>query len=238
LLGWRRAHGAARERWAILLALVVAGLTIALLVTRAGATANALAAPAAAQWLATVLGRARRIERPVPRILATVGALVLAAPGTLAGIAVLRLQPAAHASTGTGHRASCTTALDMRALRSLPAGIVFAPIDMTPALLVDTSHRAIAGGYHRGAAAMARVITGFTAAPPAARATVMASGADYLAACPGMPEMDTYRRLAPHGLWARLDRGERFDWLQPLPVRGPALAWRVIRPLPEGRSAP
>ena len=237
-LGWRQTRGEARERWAILLALVVAALVIAVLVTRAGATANALAAPAAALWLAAVLDRARQVERPLPRVLATVAALALAAPGTLAGIVVLKLLPAGGAGVDIRHRISCTTALDMRALRPLPAGTVFAPIDMTPALLVDTPQRAIAGGYHRGAAAMARVITGFTAAPRAARATIVASGADYLAVCPGMPEMDSYRRLAPHGLWARLERGERFDWLRPLPVRGPALAWRVIRPLPEGRSAP
>lgn len=238
IIGWRGARGAARDRWAILLALVVAALAIAVLVTRAGATAAALAAPAAARWLAAMLDRARRIERPLPRILATVAALTLAAPGTLAGLAMLRLAPAGTGKGHAPHRASCATALDMRALRPLPPGIVFAPIDVTPALLVDTPQRAIAGGYHRGAAAIARVITGFTAAPAAARATIVASGADYLAVCPGMPEVDTYRELAPDGLWARLARGERFDWLRPLPVRGPVLAWRVIRPLPEGRSAP
>lgn len=237
VVGWCGTHGAVRERWAILLALTTAGLTIAILVTRAGATANALAAPAAALWLTGLLARAQRIERPLPRVVATIAALALAAPGTLAGIALLAILPATLPEPPE-RMPSCHSTLDMRALAALPPGIVFAPVDMTPALLVDTPHRAIAGGYHRGAAAIARVITGFTAAPDAARGAILASHADYLAVCPGMPEMATYQQLAPHGLWARLARGERFAWLRPVPLHGPALAWRVIRPLPEGRSAP
>ena len=47
------------------------------------------------------------------------------------------------------------------------------------------------------------------AAPDAARTIVLASGADYLVACPGMNELDLYRFTAPGGLWARLERGER-----------------------------
>jgi hypothetical protein len=237
VIGWRTAHGAARERWTILLAVLGAATVVAILVLRAGATANALAMPGVGALLARMFARVRLIPRLVRRVAATVGLVPLAAPGVAVTLAMLAVTPEGPAGPARRYPA-CRRDIDMRALRTLPPGIVFVPLDMAPALLLDTSHRAIAGGYHRGAAAMARVITGFTAAPPAASATVMASGADYLAACPGMPEMDTYRRLAPHGLWARLDRGERFDWLQPLPVRGPALAWRVIRPLPEGRSAP
>ncbi|KQN92591.1 hypothetical protein ASE95_07800 [Sphingomonas sp. Leaf231] len=238
VLGWRSARGAARERWAMLLVLVTTGLAIAILVTRAGATANALAAPAAAVWLTALLTRARRVVRTAPRVGATIMVLLLAAPGTLAGAVVLALTPAKSVRAEQNRRPSCATALDMRALGVLRPGIVFAPIDVTPALLVDTPHRAIAGGYHRGATAIGRVLTGFIAAPDQARGVILASGADYLAVCPGMPEMSTYRTIAPGGLWARLERGERIDWLRPLPVRGPVLAWRVIHPLPEVRSAP
>ncbi|MDR6788855.1 hypothetical protein J2Y58_002220 [Sphingomonas sp. BE138] len=237
-IGWRGAAGEARTRWTILLALIAAGTVTAALVVRAGATANALAAPGAAVWLAALLARARGIMRPLPRVAATVAVLALAAPGTLAGLAVLAVRPATPVKAPPEAFASCATALDMRPLAALPPATVFAPIDMTPELLVDTPHRAIAGGYHRGASAIAKVITGFAAAPGAARRTIVASGADYLAACPGMPELALYRRIAPAGLWARLARGERFAWLHPVALPGPARAWRVIRPLPEGRSAP
>lgn len=237
-LAWHDASGAARARWAMMALLLVATTTTALLVSRAGATANALAAPAAAVWLARLLARARATARPVPRVAATLATLALAAPGTLAAAALNAVPRHEAVKTQLSHRAPCRDTRDMRVLGALPPGIVFAPIDLTPALLLDTPHRAVAGGYHRAAPAIARVITGFTAPPAAARAAIVAAHADYLAACPGMQEMIAYRDRAPDGLWARLERGERFDWLQPVPVRGPALVWRVIHPLRDGRSAP
>lgn len=229
---WRRATGIRRRRWAILLAVVIAATLIALFVNRAAATANALAAPGVGALLAAALVRARAMPRAVPRVLATLAALALAAPGILAALAVRAIDPPRREAAATSHRASCATALDMRALRRLPRGIVFAPIDMTPELLVDTGQAAVAGGYHRGARAMAKVIRAFTADPATARATIAATGADYLVACPGMMEMESYRTVAPRGLWARLERGERFGWLRPVPVTGPVLAWRIIPPLP------
>lgn len=91
-----------------------------------------------------------------------------------------------------------------------------------------THHHAISGGYHRNTGALHRVIAGYTDTPAAARAEIVASGATYLVACPGAIEMDIYREEAPNGLWARLDRGERFAWLTPVPITGsPVLAWRV-----------
>ena len=234
---WRRTSGAARERWAMLLALLAAATVVAVFVSRAGATANALAAPPAGALLAALLARARALTRAAPRVVATLAVLLLAAPGVSVGLILLAL-PAAPAASGRPPRPPCASARDMRVLRMLPRGTVFAPIDMTPELLVDTDHHAVAGGYHRGAAAIARVITGFTAVPARAEDAVRGSGADYLAVCPGMPEMELYRDIAPGGLWARLERGDRIAWLQPLRVPGPVLAWRVIRPLPDGHSAP
>ena len=236
-LGWRSAAGEARQRWAMFALLLLAATLIAIAVSRAGATANALAAPAAAVWLARLLARARSLTSPVPRVVSTVAVLALAAPGTLSAAVLHAVPLGATPKTQISHRPACAGTRDMRVLGALPPGIVFAPIDLTPALILDTPHRAIAGGYHRNAAAMTRVITGFLAPPARARAVILATHADYLAVCPGMPEMIGYRDRAPDGLWARLERGERFDWLRPVPVGGPALVWRVIHPLREGGSA-
>ncbi|MEG8040894.1 hypothetical protein QP166_16695 [Sphingomonas sp. LR60] len=235
---WHTATGEARARWTMFALLLLAATVTAAAVSRAGATANALAAPAAAVWLAHLLARARAISGPVPRVAATLATLALAAPGTLAAAAFNAVPHREAAKVQLSHRPPCRDTRDMRVLGALPPGIVFAPIDLTPALLLDTPHRAVAGGYHRGAAAIARVITGFTADPATARAAILATHADYLAVCPGMQEMTANRDRAPDGLWARLERGERFDWLRPIPVRGPALVWRVIHPLREGGSAP
>ncbi|VXC81536.1 hypothetical protein [Sphingomonas sp. 8AM] len=236
-IAWHDASGEARARWAMVALLLLATTLTALAVSRAGATANALAAPAAAVWLTQLLTRARAIRKQVPRVAATLATLTLAAPGTLAATALNAVPLHGAATTQLSHRPPCSDNRDMRVLATLPPGVVFAPIDLTPALLLDTPHRAVAGGYHRAAPAIARVITGFSAAPAAARIAIHAAHADYLAVCPGMQEMVAYRDRAPDGLWARLERGERFQWLRPVPVRGPALVWRVIHPLREGRSA-
>lgn len=238
VVGWRATSGEARVRWAILLALLFAATVIAVLVLRAGATANALAMPGAGALAARALARARAIPRLLPRLAATLGLVVLAAPGTAATLALLAVMPTPAKPKPHGPFRACTNALQMAALRVLRPGVVFAPLDVTPGLLVETSHRGIGGGYHRNAGAIARVITGFTAPADEARATILRSGADYVAVCPGMPEPILFEHLASRGLWARLERGERFDWLKPVALPGPALAWRVIRPLPEGRSAP
>ncbi|WP_277982114.1 hypothetical protein [Sphingomonas phyllosphaerae] len=230
---------AARERWWVYLLLLLAATVIALWVSRAAATANALAVPGAAVLLATLLTRARRLTAPLPRALATLGALLLASPGQVAAAALLLLPGPVERARADSRRPSCAAATDVRALAALPPGTVFAPLDVTPELLVSTRHRAIAGGYHRGARAMERVLLGFTLPPDRARVIVTASGADYLIACPGLPELAQYRAAAPDGLWARLERGERVAWLMPLRVRGPVLAWRIARdPLPAGPARP
>ncbi len=205
----------------------------ALTVDRAGGTANALAVPGAATLLLALLTRARAIEHAGPRIMATVGAFLLASPGQIASLLTLvaGTKGAAAEAGLASHRRPCANAADIATVGALPTATLFAPIDATPALLAATPHRAIAGGYHRGAAAIDIVIHGFTAAPGDARAIVLATRAEYLVACPGMNEMELYRTVAPNGLWARLERGERIAWLRPVPVKGPALAWRVIRPL-------
>ncbi len=230
---------AARVRWWLYLLLLLAATAIGTWVSRAAATANALAVPGAAVLFVTLLARARRLRAPLPRTLATAGVLLLASPGQVAALVLLLVPAPVERARADSRRPSCAATADVRALAVLPAGIVFAPLDVTPELLVSTHHRAIAGGYHRGARAMERVLLGFTLPPDRARAIVAASGADYLIACPGQPELAQYRGVAPDGLWARLERGERVAWLVPLAVRGPVLAWRVARdPLPAGAARP
>ncbi|TCP35709.1 hypothetical protein [Sphingomonas sp. BK235] len=234
VLAWRRLPpraltAAARERWAVYLLLLVASIAVAVAVGRATATANALAVPGAAVLLATMLRRARALRTAPARVVATLAALLLASPGQVAGVALILLPGAVERARLPGHRAPCNAASDVRALAALPPAIVFAPLDVTPELLVSTRHRAVAGGYHRGARAIEQVLLGFTLPPERARRAVAASGASYLAVCPGLPEAEQFRRTAPDGLWARLERGERIAWLTPLRVRGPVLAWRVER---------
>ena len=62
-----------------------------------------------------------------------------------------------------------------------------------------------------------------------ARAIMKRHGATLLLVCPDMAESTNYRAKAPGGFYARLARGERFDWLVPVPIRkgSPFRAFRV-----------
>jgi hypothetical protein len=127
--------------------------------------------------------------------------------------------------------APCHHGREVADLGRLPPALMFAPLDITPDLLAWTEHRAIGSGYHRNDAAIHRVMATFMADPNSARASVMASGARYVAGCPGENETELYKKNAPNGLWSRLERGDRFDWLQRVPIPGsPVLVWRVITP--------
>ncbi|OWK27953.1 hypothetical protein [Sphingomonas dokdonensis] len=240
-IGWRVADPAYKPRWAMLLALLVAASAVTLFVARAGATANALAIPGASALLLALLIRARQIRNLAGQIVATAAALTIASPGFLAvaGLAITeRLDPAEGQGQAAHATAVCKQASDMRALAQLPPSRIFAPLDVTPELISTTAHQAIGGPYHRAPEPMTQVIAGFTGPPARARAIVYATGADYVAVCPGLNEMDIYREQFPAGLWARLARGERFAWLRPVPIAGPVRVWRVIRPLPSPTPRP
>ena len=226
------ARGIARRRWALLAALLFVTAALSCLVYRVGATANALAVPGAAVLATALLHRARAVRGAVGRIVATGGVLLLISAGPVAArTAALAGGAAAPPTSATGApgRPQCERFANIRALAQLPPTTILVPVDVTPDLIATTSHRAVAGGYHRNSAAIHRVEAAFIAPPAAARAAILASGARVLAVCPGLSEPNLYAHVAPRGLWARLERGERFDWLRPVPIRGsPVLAWRVL----------
>ena len=237
-------RGDARARWLLLGALLVAATAIACLVNRAGITANALAVPGTALLLTQLLGRARAIQHALPRIVATVLALLMASPGMVAatallGVTALTARQSVAEVAPRSRFASCDRFDQVRALNQLPPATIFAPMDVTPDLIATGRHHAIAGGYHRNARWMEIVIRTFTSSPDRARRIVQASGATYLAACPDLSEVNLYRMAAPDGLWGQLARGVWFDWLQPVPIAGsPVLAWRVVAPVRQSlRSA-
>ena len=231
VLAIRASTGEARARWALLLAILVPVFLLSCLVNRCGATANALALPATASLLLTMLTRTRAIANVPARTLGTAGALLVASPGLLAGatLAYAGTPAPGAAETARAARTACDRFDQVRALAQLPPGIVFLPVDVTPDLIATTQHRAVSGGYHRNVGAMHRVLAAFTGSPAAAERIVRASGADYVAGCPDLNETRLYDAVAPGGLWARLERGEHVPWLKPVPIRDlPVLAWRVV----------
>lgn len=240
---WRASVGEDRLRWTMMLALAGATFLLSLLVIRTGSTANALALPGGAWALSAMLGRARAVRAILPRTVATAGALLAATPG-LAGSAFLGPRegsaspPAPTSAPGhaPGHttlpivRASCDQGREISDLAALPTARLFAPVDVTPQILATTPHSAIAGGYHRNIAALHRAMATFMADPDTAHLWVRESGARYIVGCPGTNELEMYKHFAPTGLWARLERGERIDWLRPVVIaHSPVLVWQVVR---------
>jgi hypothetical protein len=231
ILAFRRSEGEVRTRWMILIAAQLPALLLASLVMRAGATANAFALPGAAWTLHAMLTWARAIEPPLKRTLATAAALLVASPGLPA--VLLSSLPSAQTTREAqlpyaGTDRPCTDGVEVRAVGQLPPALLFATLDISPDIVVATRHRAMASGYHRNMAVMHDVIAAFSGTPEAAHALIRRSKADYVVLCPGLSEMILYRKRDPASFGPRLEAGERFDWLQPVPIAGSAvLVWRV-----------
>jgi hypothetical protein len=226
-LAVRSSEGKARARWIALLFLLVAATATATLVERAGAVANLLAIMGTVNLLHPLLLRARALNSLPKRLAATLGIFVAAAPGAVSGVAIAAVKTDTRVTAV--HRAmGCLDVSDMKALSVLPRGNVLAPLDISPTVLLLTHHDAVASGYHRGATAMHDVIATFIGSEEQAHAVIIRRRVDYVAFCPGLPEVMIYEHEAPKGFLAQLDAGRTPAWLTPVPLRGsPAKVWRV-----------
>lgn len=230
-LAWLRSAGEVRRRWAMMLAIAMLAFLLSLFVVRTGGTANALAMPGGAWLLYTLLTRARAIRSVPGRTLATVAAMLAASPGLAVSAVFLAdplPKPSAPMATGPSRPLCTNDNREAGDLARLPASTLFAPLEITPAILATSRHRAIASGYHRNDAAIRRVLITFIGTPDQAHRLVHESGAAYVVGCPGGNETELFKQVAPNGFWARLERGERFDWLEPVPMPdSPMLVWRI-----------
>lgn len=227
ILAVRKSAGDERARWITLLFLLAAATAAAIFVQRSGGVANLLAIAGVVRLLHPLLRRARAIDSLPKRFAATFGIFAAAAPGAVFDTSLAALAP--DPRVATVHRAmGCLDASDMQALRALPRGNVLAPLDISPAILLLTPHDAVASGHHRGATAMHDVIATFIGTEDQAHAVIIRRQIDYVAFCPGLPEVMIYENEAPEGFLAQLDAGRTPAWLVPVTLPGsPAKVWRV-----------
>lgn len=223
---WRRARGGplAADWTQAGLACLGAAL-VSVMVMRTGAVAHAFLLPAFAVLALAIWDWSRSRRTALGRVGAA-AAILLASPSVAALIAAKAVDrhappPRAAAIGGAG---VCPTPPMLSALAAAAPVRLFAPIDIGPALLVRTPHSVVATGHHRNHAAMNRVIAAFVAAPDQSEAIVRGEGAAYLVFCTPVDEMQGFARANPHGLAARLIRGEPVAWL----VRDPALSAGVF----------
>lgn len=226
----RTSHGWLGRFWSEYAMILFAALLVALFVSRASAVAGAIAAAPLGWQIREWIRAARMMRRPSKRVLTLAGvalALMPAMPVTLLGMAA-----PAQASIGPEPEkvSSCDIAGSARALRNIPTGEIFAPMDISPRILFETDHSVVATSHHRGQKSMRFAIETFIGSPEQARRALTARGTDYVALCPDLGEPRVYMAAAPEGFAAKLVEGEQFDWLQPVDtgVEGGMRVWRVI----------
>ncbi|MEQ8410260.1 MAG: hypothetical protein RIC51_06150 [Erythrobacter sp.] len=229
-----RSVDAMRRFWSDYALILGAALLVALFVARAGAVACALAAPPLAWQVNQWLGAARRMESPLRRM-AAMGAIALALVPTFPLTLLGPVMPAQAARGGQGalagslRQSSCDIAAARPALAALPKGEIYAPLDIAPALLLESRHSVVATPHHRGDAAIRAVIETALAEETQARRLLAARGSDYVALCPGLVEPRHYAHIAKDGFMAQLLAGNAPDWLEPVKLPGGTslLLWRV-----------
>lgn len=224
VLALRRAPGEDRSKQLAALAFLAFASLLLLAAVRGAGLATAFAIIP----FSTLLAAASRPVRlfPPQRLAAFLAIFLVASPASyvaLGAAAGNHKEAAGGADSRSGADGeSCDNAQSMKALQALPASLLFTPIDLGPALLVQTDHQITAAPYHRNDLSMRRTIVFFTADDAAARAVFDQSGARYLVFCPNSGEAAVYRSRAPEGLAARLAKGAVPDWLSPVDVKGAA----------------
>ena len=177
-----RAGPGGRRAWLVLLGFGALSIVLALVSTRAAVAAQALAVPGAAAL--GFAGRARLAAsgNMLVRVFGSV-ALFLCVSATAprlliaAAAGVPETKAEARASEGV---AACMAPGALAKLDALPAGTMLGLIDTTPALLLHTHHRGIAGPYHRNGRAIADTMRAWAGTAAEARAIVARHGVDYV----------------------------------------------------------
>jgi hypothetical protein len=137
--------------------------------------------------------------------------------------------------------AQCRTVPALKPLEQLPPAVIFTLVDLGPRLIAVTHHSAIAGPYHRNGDDILDVHHAFDGTPDRFRSIAAAHHAQYLLVCPGFPEGTIYPARSPNGFYARMLRGEKFDFLQPVPLEYegtlPYQLYRIIPQKPQAKIA-
>jgi len=203
-------------------------LILSLFVQRATAVAAAFALPFMAWAVHQAFVRARAIQRPLSRILATAAVVFLIMPGPLAVALFNNVSGEEEASVTNPDAVTCKNDDSLARLNALPRSNILAPFDFGPRILLLTPHAVLATSHHRNDQAMADQIRIFTSAPDVARGLMEDHNIRYIVACDAEAELALYAKKHPAGLWGQLVTGRKPDWLQSVHLRDSNLiVWRV-----------
>ncbi|MEP2551705.1 MAG: hypothetical protein ABJH26_10460, partial [Marinomonas sp.] len=231
----RRSEGELKTFWWEYSALLIAAFLVAMLVARAGALAAALAAVPMGWQIVEWLGNIREMKGALQRVLAMLALVVLLAPAmpvkAVQSLFADNTAPAQQPlSKAAGKASACEIRAIAQALATLPKGEIFAPMDISPRLLLETKHSVVATGHHRGEESMVFLIETLIGTPENARDALQKRGSKYIALCPNLNEAAMYAHAAPDGLAAKLIADEAPEWLEPIALEGQngLKAWRIL----------
>lgn len=207
-----------RGLWQAYLYLLAAGTLTSVFVIREATTTSVLAMPGTAFLCDFALRRARRVHLMPLRVIATAGAVCIMTPAYALPASLSKAEPNAEK---TAHdTASCTSRAEIVKLNALPPSNIASLLDVTPAILASTQHRAIAGSYHRNNDGIRDVIKLFVDRPEVGREILERRHIAYLVYCPKLAETQWWAANGPQGLAAMLNANKAPDWLQPVPIQG------------------
>jgi hypothetical protein len=214
-----------RFRWIAGIAALAALIGVSFWQVRGAAGAMMVAAPLFAASL-TVLWPTLASARNLLLLSVALSPFSLA----VIGITAKPLTDAVLKPEAISEASPCRSVLDVGSLAKFPKGRVMAPVDLGPAILVETPHEVFAGPYHRNNDGNAALIKLMLAPAPEAQQILRDRQVDYVVTCSAAPDPNIVR-LAPDGLEARLARGETPDFLERLQLdpNDKISAWRVRR---------
>jgi hypothetical protein len=214
-----------RIQWLSLLALAAGALAVAILFMRAMSAAHLFTLPGLVVLIAMLYPRIAALKAMPARVvltasLAALSPAGLSVTGYLAGDAIAKTHDSEALTTKVPPPPACNDPDELRALATVPATTLFAPLDIGPAILQRTSHSVIGTAHHRNVVGMTAVVHAFVEPPQKALRFVKSTQARFLLFCPAIDEIGHYAKVAPEGLAAQLRNGHVPAWLTPAPVRG------------------
>ena len=219
-----------RLRWSLCLFLALWAGGISLIVMRAEIVAQLLAVPFSAVLVARYLPRAQAIASTPRRIATTLACLGLSTPILPTAAATPFDQPDRFARAA---RPFLTSRLrcDYSRLAALPPSQLFTPIGIAPQVMAVSSHRTIAGTYHRNGRQIADVFRAFAGPLDRSRGILSGYGTDYVMVCVSDIEVAYLASRRRGNLAGLLIRGRPPRWLAPVAgfTQSPLRVYRLAR---------
>src|SRR5690606_28559307 len=131
-------------------------------------------------------------ESPLRKIAIVAAMIVVLVPGFPVVVAMAAIPGNETGKLGATNSPACRFDDSATILNALSPAKMFAPLDLGPALLLQTHHGVVATGHHRATEAMHDVIAAFLASPDEAHMLVRDRGADYVLICTELGEAQLY----------------------------------------------